>query len=71
MPSTVPEYVPYATEDLINRVLVEEKSLSTKEGEEVASKGSEELRNSNWEEEPQKRVFIPKRPSQHCENSYC
>ena len=70
MPSMVPEDVPSIGEDLINMVLVEEKSLSTAEGEEVASKGSEELSNSNWGEEPQK-FFVPKRPRQCRENSCC
>ena len=49
-----------STEDLVNRVLMEEKSLSTAEGEEVASKGSEELSNSNWGEEPQKGFSSPR-----------
>ena len=59
-PSTVPEDVRSTAEDLINKVPVEEKSLSTVEGEEVASKGSKELSNSNWEEEPQKGFSSPR-----------
>ena len=59
-PSMVLEDVCSTTEDLVNKVLVEEKSLSTTEGEEVASKGSGELRNYKWEEEPQKGFSSPR-----------
>ena len=52
MPSTVSEGVLSTTEVLTNRVSAEEISLSAAEGEEVASKVSEELSNSNWEEKP-------------------
>ena len=38
VPSTVPEGVLSTTEDLINRVSVEEISLSAAKGEEVASR---------------------------------
>ena len=58
--STLPEGVLSIAEDLINRVSVEEISLSAVEGEEVASKGSEELKNSNWEEKPQKGFSSPR-----------
>ena len=60
MPSMVPEGVISTTEDLINRVSMEEISLSTTEGEEVASRGFEELSNSNWEENPQKGFSSPR-----------
>ena len=46
-------------EDLINRVSMEETSLSAVEGEEIASRGSEELSNSNWEEEHLKGFSSP------------
>ena len=59
MPSTVPEGVLSTAEDLINRVSVEDTFLSTAEGEEIASRGSEELSDSNREGEPLKRFSSP------------
>ena len=60
VPSTVPEGVLSTTKVLKNRVSEVEISLSAAKVEEVATKGSEELSNSNWEEEPQKGFSSPR-----------
>lgn len=60
VPSTVPKGILSTTEDLINRVSVEETLLPSTEGEEITSRGSEGLSNSNWEEEPPKGFSSPR-----------
>ena len=59
-PATVPEEILLTAEEAINRVLVEDISLLLVEGEEIASRGSEELRDFNLEEEPLKGFSSPR-----------
>ena len=56
----MPEEILSTVEEAINKVLVEEKSLLSAEGEEIASRGSKELINFKWEEEPMKGFSSPR-----------